>query len=45
VDLVAMAEDVRGHLGVPEARLVPEMDTRFQHLTHGHGHDVPEGWV
>jgi len=30
VDLVAMAVDVRGHLGVPEARLVTEMDTGFQ---------------
>jgi hypothetical protein len=38
VDLVAMAEDVRGHLGVPEAGLVSEMDTGFQHLTHGDGH-------
>ena len=33
-----MAEDVRGHLGVPEAGLVSEMDTGFQHLTHGDGH-------
>jgi hypothetical protein len=39
VDLVAMAEDIRGHLGVPEARLVAEMDTGFQHLTHGDGHE------
>jgi hypothetical protein len=26
--------DVRGHLGVPEARLVSEMDAGFQHFTH-----------
>jgi hypothetical protein len=35
VDLVAMAEDIRGHSGIPEAGLVTEMDTRFQHFTHG----------
>jgi hypothetical protein len=35
VDLVAMAEDERGHLGVPEAGLVSEMDTGFQHFAHG----------
>ena len=40
VDLVAMAEDVRGHLGVPEAGLVTEMDTGFQHFTHGNGHEI-----
>jgi hypothetical protein len=40
VDLVAMAEDEGGHLGVPEARLVAKVHTGFQHLTHGHGHDV-----
>jgi hypothetical protein len=40
-----MAEDVRGHLGVPEAGLVSEMDTGFQHFTHGDGHIVSEGWV
>jgi hypothetical protein len=39
VDLVAMAVDVRGHLGVPEAGLVSEMDTGFQHFTHGDGHE------
>ena len=38
MNLVAMAENVRGHLGVPETGLVSEMDARFQHLTHGHGH-------
>jgi hypothetical protein len=45
VDLVAMAVDVRGHLRVPEARLVSEMDTGFQHLTHGYSHVYSEGWV
>jgi hypothetical protein len=34
VNLVAMTEDIRGHLGVPETCLVTEMDTRFQHFTH-----------
>ena len=34
VDLVAMAEDERGHLRVPVAGLVSEMDARFQHLSH-----------
>jgi hypothetical protein len=45
VDLVAMAVDVRGHLGVPEAGLVAEMDTGFQHFTHGDRHGNSEGWV
>jgi hypothetical protein len=35
VDLVAMAEDERGHLRVPEAGLVAEVDAGFQHLAHG----------
>jgi hypothetical protein len=35
VDLVAVPEDVRRHLGVPVAGLVAEMDPGFQHLTHG----------
>jgi hypothetical protein len=30
-----MTENVLGHLGVPEAGLVTEMDTGFQHFTHG----------
>jgi hypothetical protein len=38
VDLVAMAVDVRGHLRVPEAGLVSEMDPGFQHFTHGDRH-------
>jgi hypothetical protein len=33
-----MAEDVGGHLGVPEAGLVTEVDTGFQHFAHGNGH-------
>jgi hypothetical protein len=40
-----MAEDEGGHLGVPEARLVSEMDTGFQHFTHGYRHVSSEGWV
>jgi hypothetical protein len=43
MDLVAMAEDVRGHLGVPEAGLVAEVDTSFQHFTHGDGHRFLQG--
>src|SRR5690606_30491015 len=35
VDLVALAEDVRAHLGVPEAGLVAEMHAGLQHLAHG----------
>src|SRR6185312_7521783 len=39
VDLVAFAEDERGHLRVPEAGLMSKMDPRLQHLSHGHaGH-------
>jgi hypothetical protein len=40
MNLVAMAEDEWGHLGVPEAGLVAEMDTRLQHLTHGRRHQI-----
>jgi len=40
VNSVALTEDERSHLRVPEAGLVSEMDTRFQHLSHGHaGHE------
>ena len=35
VDLVAMAENVIGHLGVPETGLVAEMNAGLQHLAHG----------
>jgi len=38
VDLVAVTEDVRGHLGVPETGLVTKVDTRFQHFAHGYRH-------
>jgi len=34
VDLVSFAEDVLCHLRVPEAGLMSEMNTRFQHLSH-----------
>jgi hypothetical protein len=34
VDLVTLAEDEGGHLRVPEAGLMSEMDARFQHLSH-----------
>src|SRR5690606_2723132 len=45
VDLAAGAEDVRGHLRVPVARLVAEMDAGFQHLAHGdlwHVRETPD---
>jgi hypothetical protein len=38
VDLVALAEDVVGHLRIPVPRLVTEMNAGLQHLTHGYGH-------
>jgi hypothetical protein len=38
VDLVAMAENERGHLGVPETGLVAEMNAGLQHLAHGSTH-------
>jgi hypothetical protein len=41
-----MAENEGGHLGVPEAGLVAEVDTGFQHFTHGDGHEsCSKGWV
>jgi len=40
VNLVAMAEDIRGHLGVPEASLVTKVDTGFQHFAHGYRHGM-----
>jgi hypothetical protein len=40
VDFVAVTEDEGGHLGVPEASLVTEVDTGFQHFAHGNGHIV-----
>src|SRR5690606_20607273 len=44
VNLVAMAENVGGHLGVPEARLVTEVDTGFQHFTHCDRHGYLRGF-
>lgn len=38
MNFVAGTENVRGHLWVPEARLVAKVDTSFEHLTHGYGH-------
>jgi hypothetical protein len=38
VDLVAVAEDVLGHLRVPVTRLVAEVHTGLQHLAHRDGH-------
>jgi len=41
VDVVARAEDVRGHLRVPVAGLVAKVDTGLQHLAHGNAsHDL-----
>src|SRR5207249_11333348 len=40
VDPVPLAEDEGGHLRVPEAGLMSEVDSRLQHLSHGHaGHE------
>src|SRR5690606_28839124 len=44
VDLVAMAEDIGGHLGVPVAGLVTEVDASFQHFAH-EGHEFLRGLV
>ena len=38
VNLVALAEDVIGHLRIPVACLVAEMHPGFQHLTHRDRH-------
>ena len=38
MNLVAGAEDVLSHLGVPEAGLVAEVATGFEHFTHADGH-------
>jgi hypothetical protein len=40
-----MAENVRGHLGVPETGLVAEMNAGLQHLAHGSAHRVSPIWV
>ena len=34
MNLVAGAEDVLGHLRVPETSLMAEVATRFEHFTH-----------
>ena len=34
-----VAENERRHLRIPVAGLMSEMDTRFQHLTHGYRHE------
>ena len=40
VNPVTFPENVLSHFGVPEAGLMSEMNTRFQHLSHGHaGHE------
>ena len=39
MNLVAVTEDERRHLGIPETGLMSKMDARFQHLSHRHaGH-------
>ena len=38
VNLVALAEDVIGHLRIPVTGLVAEVDPGFQHLTHRDRH-------
>jgi hypothetical protein len=40
VNLVAMTKNVLGHLGVPEAGLVTEVDAGFQHFTHCYCHGI-----
>ena len=40
MDFIAMTENERGHLGVPEAGLVTEMDTGFQHFAHCYRHNI-----
>ena len=36
INTVAFAVDILGHLGVPAAGLVTEVDTGFQQLLHGY---------
>jgi hypothetical protein len=44
VDLVALAEDVLGHFRIPVSRLVAEVHSGFQHLTHRYRHcHAPSG--
>ena len=44
VDVVAHAEDVAFHLGVPAVRLVTEVDAGFEQLTHGKVWDGHRLW-
>src|SRR5579883_321440 len=44
VDPVALAEDVRLHLGVPTLGLVPEVNPRFEQLLHADGGQLPSSW-
>jgi len=37
---VAMAENERGHLWIPEACLVTKVDASFQHFAHCYGHNI-----
>jgi hypothetical protein len=43
VDFIAVAINIRGHFGIPEARLMSKMHTRFQHLSHGYRHKFSFG--
>jgi hypothetical protein len=45
MNFVAMAEDIRGHLGIPETGLVAEVNTGLQHLAHGSTHLIITDWV
>jgi hypothetical protein len=45
VDLVAMAEDERGHLGVPEAGLVPKWTPASSISRMVTDMDYSKGWV
>src|SRR5688572_3884726 len=40
MNLVAMAEDERRHLGIPVPGLVAEMDATLQHFTHARCHKI-----
>jgi hypothetical protein len=43
MDLVAVTEDERCHLWVPETGLVAEVDTGFEHFAHCYGHGISPG--
>jgi hypothetical protein len=38
MNFVAVTEDERSHLGIPETGLVAEVNTGLQHLAHGSTH-------